>query len=260
MIFVVNSILFRKEIDNIKNNNMNVKWNLFLDDYKERKAFYSDNNSVITSFVIIILDLAYYLLINPIIKLIRSLVSVELIRDRRKHNGDKYKYSVKSKHNISFYSNIILDIIIIAGLLVEIFIYHYAFSIVNTSGHDNLLILFRFVFIYRILTIFILRSCEILRFNQSNSRYESYPRTFLIFIINLIEIFVSYAYLYNDSSIKIFKRERGIDAILSTINISSIISREMSVGNISIVISQYIMMFILISYFLTNIRQLKYKN
>ncbi len=138
-------------------------------------------------------------------------------------------------------------------------IFYVVGSIFNNIVIDRLFLEF---FVWRIFNILIIRLNEISTFKKKDIKYISFFRTFLFFIINLIEIVVGYSFLYTSSLFKIFP-DRTFATILKTLNIFTNwnISNvdELCSIQILLILSQIFVFITIISVLLSNLYGLKYK-
>lgn len=118
------------------------------------------------------------------------------------------------------------------------------------------------LFLWRLMSIFVIRVDELLFLKSDGPTMDSLPRTMVFGIINLFEVSLAYAYLYTLPGIDVFHGRR-MDALVKTMKVFTTWGPD--TGNLCtiqglLVLSQVVFAFVFLLFFITNIASFRYKN
>jgi len=173
------------------------KKNQLIWDYSVRKKWIADSNWILERLTLYIVY-CIYLRIDFIYNIIK-------LTNPIKEKGDSQK---KNRERADWKTDIYIIAVFLGGILA------YKFAEPQNIFCDFILCSF---FIWRILTILFVKLNEILSHTIGGMHY-SFNRTFISFIINIIDVTIGYSFLYSSYNFNVFPG-RNMETILSTLRI-----------------------------------------
>jgi hypothetical protein len=214
------------------------KRNQYIWDYSVRKKWIADSNWILEKTILCIVY-NIYLRIDFIYNIIKLTNAVKESGNSQKKNRER--------------ADLITDVYIIALFLGGIIVYKFVEP--DDIYCDFILCS---IFIWRIMTILFVKLNEILSHTIGGMHY-SFNRTFISFIINIIDVTIGYSYLYSSYYFNVFPG-RNMETIFGTLQIFTdwSVDKSLCMGQSVLVLSQVFVFIILISVFLTTMPNLKY--
>jgi hypothetical protein len=154
-----------------------------------------------------------------------------------------------------------IDFMVVLYFFITI-IFYILGSIKNSVINTYFEIIIINIFIWRLTHIFFIKLNEISIFKKSNLTFESFNRTFILFILNFIEIIIIYSFLYSTQFYNIIN-ERNFQTIVNTLLVFNnwyIEGKTFCVMQNLLILSQVFIFIIIISLFIGNITNVNYKS